>query len=111
VTFRLKQVAQDLYAHCINDLSRMPKDFRSSIGQNIHDAISRILRNVFLYSRSKNRGDLLSMLSGEIDLIKHLLTEAFRLKLFHEEKFNSRAGLAVELGKITGGLLERFQNA
>lgn len=111
VTFRLKQVAQDLYSHCITDLSRMPKDYRSSIGKDIHDTISAILHNVFLYSRTKSRGDLLSLLSGEVDLIKHLLTEAFRLKLFHEEKFNFRAGLAVELGKITGGLLERYQNA
>lgn len=111
VTFRLKQVAQNLYSHCITDLSRMPKDYRSSIGKDIHDTISAILRNVFLYSRTKSRGDLLSLLSGEVDLIKHLLTEAFRLKLFHEEKFNFRAGLAVELGKITGGLLERYQNA
>ncbi len=102
--FKLKSQAQDLDMHLLHDILKMPRDLRTTYGENLRDCMARILRGVFAYGLEGNKAALLNEISADIDLLKHYLAQAPRLsqlKLACEH----RASLAVELGKLVGGLI------
>lgn len=107
VTFRLKVVAQELYGHLIRDVADYPRNHRHGLGKDIHEIASTFLRLVYAYPFSQDRVSLLRKLSGAIDLLKYLITQAFELKLLDDGKLNHRVALSVELGNLTGGLLAK----
>lgn len=102
--FMLKARAQELDTLLLQDVIKMPRDIRSTYGESLHTCMTRILRATFAYGLEENKVALLRSISADIDLIKHYLTQAPRLNGF-KLNFEARAGLAVELGRLVGGLL------
>jgi len=102
--FMLKARAQELDTQLLQDVIKMPRDIRTTYGASLRVCMTNILRSVFAYGLEDNKVVLLRALSADIDLIKHYLTQAPRLNGF-KLNFEARAGLAVELGRLVGGLL------
>lgn len=102
--FMLKARAQELDSQLLQDVIKMPRDLRSTYGETLRGCMARILRAAFAYGLEDNKPALLCGLSADVDLIKHYLTQAPRLSGL-KLNFESRAGLAVELGRLVGGLL------
>lgn len=108
--FLLKARAQDLDHQITVDLVKMPRDVRSTYGENLRACMARILRATFAYGLEDNKPALLRALSADVDLLKHYLAQAPRLSLL-KLNFEHRAGLAVELGRLVGGLLRAPRTA
>lgn len=107
--FQLKTKACELDTHIAQDLAKMPREWRATYGENLRTCMARIVRSVMAYGLEENKPALLRGLSADIDCLKHYLAQAQqlnRLKL----AFEHRAGLAVELGRLVGGLI-RAQRA
>jgi len=107
--FQLKAKAQDLDTQLLQDIIKLPRDLRATYGENLRACICRIMRGVMSYGLEDNKPQLLKSLSADIDLLKHYLAQAQRLGIL-ALNFEHRAGLAVELGRLVGGLI-RSQGA
>jgi hypothetical protein len=102
--FIFKTKAQDLDYQLLQDLLKLPRDVRTTWGENVRECMVRILRGTYLYGNEDNKPRLLKQISADIDLLKHYITQAQRLNRF-KIAFEHRVGLAVELGRIVGGLM------
>lgn len=102
--FKLKTQAQELDTHLLQDVIKMPRDLRATFGENLRACMARVMRNVFAYGQALDKTGILRALSADIDLLKFYLTQAPRLSKL-KFAFDHRAGLAVELGRLVGGLL------
>lgn len=108
--FMLKARAQELDTQLLQDILRMPRDLRATFGENVRVCMSRIMFNAFAYGMKDNKGAILTSLSADVDLIKHYLTQAPRLSNL-KLNFEHRASLAIELGRLVGGLLRTTRGA
>lgn len=106
--FKLKEQAQDLDTQLLHDIIKMPRDLRATYGENLRVCSSRIVRGVFAYGTSANKSAVLHEISTDVDVLKFHLTQAQQLKNL-KFSFEHRAGLAVELGRIVGGLTRSKQ--
>jgi hypothetical protein len=102
--FKLKTQAQDLDTQLLHDIIKMPRDLRVTFGENVRACMARVMGNVYAYGTAADRRAVLHAISADIDLLKHYLTQAPRLSKL-KLAFDHRAGLAVELGRLVGGLL------
>lgn len=108
--FELKTKTKELDTEILRDLLKMPRDLRTTYGENLRTCMASILRGVMAYGLEDNKPQLLKSISAEIDMLKHYLTQAPRLEQL-KLKFEPRAALAVELGKLVGGLIRKQQGA
>lgn len=108
--FMLKARAQELDNQLLQDIIKMPRDIRATFGENLRTCMGRIMRATFAYGLEDNKATLLRSLSSDVDLLKHYLTQAPRLSQL-KFKFEHRASLAVELGRLVGGLLRSARTA
>lgn len=109
-SFQLKTKACELDTHIIQDLARMPREWRATYGENLRTCMARILRSVMAYGLEENKLALLRDLSADVDCLKHYLAQAQQLSRF-KLAFEHRAGCAVELGRLVGGLIRKPQEA
>lgn len=108
--FKLKSQAQALDTQILQDIVKMPRELRTTYGENLRACMGRILRGVMAYGLEENKPALLRAISADIDCLKHYIAQApqlSRLKL----AFEHRAGLAVELGRLVGGLIRTQRSA
>lgn len=108
--FKLKAQAQALDTQILQDIVKMPRELRATYGENLRACMGRILRGVMAYGLEENKPALLRTISADIDCLKHYIAQApqlSRLKL----AFEHRAGLAVELGRLVGGLIRAQREA
>lgn len=108
-SFQLKSKTVNLDTVLLNDIAKMPRDLRATYGENLRGCMARLVRHVMAYGLEENKPALLRAISAEIDTLKHYLSQAPQLSRL-KFAFEHRAGLAVELGRLTGGLL-RAQGA
>lgn len=103
--FKLKACAQDLDTLLLQDILAMPRDLRSTYGENVRACMSRVMNMVFKYGQAEDKLATLRTISADVDQLKHYLVQALKLR---QLKFSTehRVGLAVELGKLVGGLLK-----
>lgn len=100
--FKNRAIAMD--NQLLKDILKLPRDLRVTWGENVRVTMQNIMRNTFMYGQADNKPKLLKVLSADIDLLCHYLSQAqglSRLKI----PFDHRAGLAVELGCLLGGLI------
>lgn len=102
--FKLKSQAQDLDMHLLQDIIKMPRDLRVTFGENLRACMARMMRNIFAYGTAGDKAGVLHSISTDIDLLKYYLTQAPRLSKL-KFAFDHRVGLAVELGRLVGGLI------
>lgn len=102
--FKLKSQAQDLDTQLMLDIINMPRDIRVTFGENVRACMARIMHGVFAYGLSDIKLTLLHTISADVDLLKHYLAQAQRLSKL-KFAFEHRACLAVELGRLVGGLI------
>lgn len=102
--FQLKAQAQELDNQLLHDIIKLPRDLRCTWGENVRQCMARIMRGVFLYGQEDNKPQLLKQLSADVDLLKHYIAQAPKLNQV-KFAFEHRAGLAVELGRLVGGLI------
>lgn len=102
--FKLKQQAQDLDLQLLQDIIKMPRDLRVTYGENLRACMARLMFNIFAFGLTLDRPAALAAISADIDLLKHYLAQAPRLSKL-KFAFEHRAGLAVELGRLVGGLI------
>lgn len=107
--FMLKSQAQDLDTQLLQDIIKLPRDLRCTYGENLRACMARIIRAIFAFGLEENKPALLRGLSADVDCLKHYLTQAPRLNLHKSFSFEHRVGLAVELGKLVGGLIKSHQ--
>lgn len=105
--FRLKAHAQDLDTALTQDIAKLPRDLRSTFGENLRTVMARIMRAVFAFGLEDNKPALLRHLSADVDLLKHYLVQAQRLSQVRIA-IEHRAGVAVELGRLVGGLMRTY---
>lgn len=108
--FQLKSQAQALDLQLLQDIVKMPREWRATYGENLRQCMARILRGVMAYGLEENKPALLRTLSADLDCLKHYLAQApqlSRIKL----AFEHRAGCAVELGRLVGGLIRAQRSA
>ncbi|MFT3758469.1 hypothetical protein [Thauera sp.] len=106
--FRLKAHAQDLDTALLQDIVKLPRDLRNTYGENLRTVMARIMLAVFAFGLEDNKPALLRALSADVDLLKHHIAQAPRLSQVRIA-FEHRAGLAVELGRLVGGLLRAYE--
>ncbi|MDA8093388.1 MAG: hypothetical protein M0T84_05650 [Betaproteobacteria bacterium] len=106
--FQLKARVQDLDTLLLQDCIRMPRDLRATYGENLRGCMSRILRGVMAYGLEDNKPALLKAISADVDVLKHHIAQAPRLDSL-KLNFEHRATLAVELGRLVGGLIRAQQ--
>ena len=82
----------------------MPRDLRVTFGENIRVCMARIMHGIFAYGLAVQKSALLNKISADIDLLKHYLAQAARLKNL-KFAFEHRVSLAVELGRLLGGVI------
>lgn len=108
VGFQLKSKTQDLDTQITLDLMKLPRDVRSMWGENVRACMARVIRAVMAYGLEENKPALLRLISADVDLLKHYICQAQKFNSL-KIAFEHRATLAVELGKIIGGLLRSQQ--
>lgn len=106
VGFKLKTQAQELDTHLLHDITNMSRDLRGVYGENLRACMARVMPNVFAYGTAPDKASVLRQLSADIDLLKHYMAQAPGLKKL-KFAFDHRAGLAVELGRLVGGLIKK----
>lgn len=106
--FQLKARATELDTQLLQDIVKMPRDLRCTYGENLRACTARITRGAMAYGLEENKPALLRSLSADVDLLKHYIAQAPRLSAL-KFAFEHRAGLAVELGRLVGGLIKRQQ--
>lgn len=104
--FKLKSHAQDLDTQLLQDIIKMPRDLRVTYGENLRTCMGRIMRAVFAFGLEDNKVAVLKSISTDVDLIKYYLAQGQRLSGL-KTSFEHRVGLAVELGRLVGGLLRK----
>lgn len=111
--FKLKSQADELDTALLRDLIKLPRDVRSTWGENVRECMSRLMRYVFMYGQEEDKTKALMSISADVDLIKHYLTQAPRLPQLAQAKisFEHRVGVAVELGRLVGGLIKSQRKA
>lgn len=102
--FMLKSKAQELDSQLLRDIIKLPRDIRSTWGESVRECMTRLMRGVFAYGLAENKPAVLRSLSADIDLLKHYIAQAQKLNQV-KLGFEHRAGLAVELGRLAGGML------
>lgn len=102
--FKLKSQAQELDLQLMQDIIKMPRDIRVTYGENIRVCMARIMHGVFAYGMEMHKSPLLTKISADVDLLKHYLSQAPRLNKL-KFAFEHRVGLAVELGRLLGGVI------
>lgn len=102
--FKLKSQAQELDLHLTQDIIKMPRDIRVTYGENVRVCMARIMHGIFAYGLELNKSVLLGKISADVDLLKHYLAQAPRLSKL-KFAFEHRVGLAVELGRLLGGVI------
>jgi polyhydroxyalkanoate synthesis regulator phasin len=102
--FKLKQQAQTLDTQLLQDIIKMPRELRVTYGENLRACMARLMRGVFAFGLDVNRAAALQAISADVDLLKHYLAQAPRLSKL-KFAFEHRVGLAVELGRLVGGLI------
>ncbi len=102
--FKLKSHAEKLDQHLITDLITMPRDIRATWGENVRVCMANVMRGIFAYGLVSDKLPLLNQISADVDLLKHYLSQAPRLSKF-KFAFEHRASLAVELGRLLGGVI------
>lgn len=107
--FKMKSQAQDLDTQILQDIIKLPRDLRCTYGENLRACMARIIHAIFAFGLEENKPALLRSLSADVDCLKHYLTQAQRLNLHKSFSFEHRVGLAVELGKLVGGLIKSHQ--
>lgn len=103
-SFQLKTQTQSLDSQLLHDILKMPRDYRTTYGENLRACMGALLHAAMAYGLEDNKPALLRRMSADIDCLKHYLTQAPQhtpLKL----NFEHRAACAVELGRLVGGLL------
>lgn len=60
--FKLKSTAQDLDTQLLFDIIKMPRDLRSTYGENLRSCMARIMRAVFAFGLEENKPALLRSL-------------------------------------------------
>jgi hypothetical protein len=106
--FKLKSQAQDLDTQLLNDIIKMPRDLRATYGENLRTCMARLMYSVYAYGTASNKAAVLHTISADVDLLKFYLTQAPRLSKL-KFAFEHRVGLAVELGRLVGGLIRSAQ--
>ena len=106
--FQLKAKSQDLDTQLLQDIIKMPRDIRSTYGETLRRCMGNIMYCVMQYGLEENKPALLRALSAHIDCLKHHIAQAQRLSAL-KLAFEHRAGLAVELGRLVGGLIRHQQ--
>ncbi len=101
--FIFKSKAEALDYQLQLDCLKLPRDLRTTWGENVRETMQRIMRNTYLYGNDDNKPQLLKQLSADIDLLSHYIRQAQTLNRF-KLAFEHRVGLVVELGRILGGL-------
>lgn len=101
--FRLKEQAQELDTYLLHSIIKMPRDIRTTYGENLRQCLSRIIRNTFAYGSSGDKSFVLAEISADVDVLKYRLTQAPQLKSL-KFAFAHAVNLAVELGRLVGGL-------
>jgi hypothetical protein len=100
--FKLKSFGRDLDDLVLGEIIKMSRDIRATYGESLRVCMARVMRSIFAYGQTLDKPAVLRDISTEIDLLKHYLEQAARLR---QLKFSaSGAALAVELGRLTGGL-------
>jgi hypothetical protein len=107
--FLFKTKAAALDYQLLQDTLKLPRDIRTTWGENVRETMQSIMRNTYLYGLEDNKPQLLKQLSADVDLLKHYISQAQALNRF-KIAFEHRVGLVVELGRILGGL-QRAQKA
>lgn len=102
--FKLKSHAQELDTQLLLDIVKMPRDLRVTYGENLRSCMGRIMRAIFAFGLEDNKVAVLKSISADVDLIKYYLAQGQRLSGL-KTSFEHRVGLAVELGRLVGGLL------
>lgn len=102
--FKLKSFGRDLDSQLLQDLIKMPRDIRTTYGESVRTCMASVMRGIFAYGQAANKLDVLREISTDIDLLKHYLEQAAQLSQL-KFKYETRVVLAVELGRLTGGLL------
>lgn len=102
--FKLKTQAQVLDTQLLQDIIKMPRDLRTTYGENLRACMASLMANIFRFGLESDKAAALARISGDIDLLKHYLSQAPRLSKL-KFAFEHRVGLAVELGRLVGGLL------
>ncbi len=103
--FLFKDAVIKLDTQILFDLVNLPRDIRSTWGENLRQASQRLLRNTFLFGKEDNKPRLLKQISADIDMLKHCMLQVkqvSRIKINYE----NRVGLVVELGRLAGGLIK-----
>lgn len=106
--FQLKAKALELDTAILQDILKMPRDVRSTFGESLRACMARIARAAMAYGLEDHKPALLRALSADVDLLKHYLSQAQKLSLC-KLAFEYRAACAVELGRLTGGLIKAQQ--
>lgn len=107
--FKLKTFGKDLDDLLLGDIIKMPRDIRVTYGESVRVCMASIMRGIFAYGMTPEKAAVLREISADVDLLKHYLEQAARVK---QLKFSeSRVVLAVELGRLTGGLLRSAKAA
>lgn len=107
--FQLKAQVIDFDTQILKDIAKMPRDLRSTYGENLRATTARITRGVMAYGLEENKPALLRQLSADVDLLKHYIAQAQKLSGLKAFNFEARATLAVELGRLVGGLIRSHQ--
>lgn len=102
--FKLKSQAQDLDTQLLQDIIKMPRDLRSTYGENVRACMARLMPGIYAYGTAHDKHAVLHSISTEVDLLKHYLAQAQRLSKL-KFAFEHRVGLVVELGRLVGGLI------
>ena len=108
--FQLKVKSQDLDTQLLQDIVKMPRDLRSTYGETLRACMANVMYCVMHYGLEENKPALLRALSAHIDCLKHYLAQAPRLNGL-KLAFEHRASLAVELGRLVGGLIRTQRTA
>lgn len=109
-SFKLKEQAKVLATHILHDVVKMPRDLRVTFGENLRACADRLMRGIFAYGTSSSKSNVLHAIDMEIDLLKFYLAQAQGLKKL-KFAFEHRVGLAVELGRLVGGLIRASKAA
>jgi hypothetical protein len=103
-TFLFKAEVIRLDDVLLQDLLRMPRDIRTTWGENLRVCMARLVERTFLYGNEDNKPQLLKLISADIDQLKHYIGQAQRLSRL-SINFEHRVSLVVELGRLAGGLI------
>lgn len=106
--FECKAKAKELDDQLMRDLMKLPRYMRAIWGESVRECMASIMLGVMAYGMEDNKPQLLQKLSANVDLLKHYLVQAPKLNKL-DIAFEHRAGLAVELGKLVGGLIKSTQ--